>query len=1158
MCGNAELTSRNLELALKDIEGKKSLLEEASAKLQQESDRLKQLLSDTTSERDNFRDDARKAAEQLAIAKEENISLNGQITLAQGDVEALKREKEELHKQHDQDAAERARISAELEEVHSKSKLIEAELAEKNGSIVDLQSKLDELNNKLLSSQLHEKSLAEEMESLVKKLQEETQKLELLSKERSEEKTLLEAKIGGCEERIQALMKQASDLSCELQKSKDESKKLLTEVSRRDEEISNVSGQLSSSLATSHSLSEQLAKTKQEMDAAISQMHQQLDTATLEKEGITSKLNATIGEKESLQQRLTQERDQNQEQQRALKARLDESEAIRAEQARQSEVSAVELQNKLSEQAAGTGEAQQLLAQATSKITEISGRLTASQKENESLSRQLSEHRATQDQLIKARQEMEVRLAEIQRQLDIANADKESSKTKLDEALEEKRALESSLHKNMSDLAEVNSKLKQAELQLQQLKSDLSNQNDANAGLKSTLKELQSQLDTSVDKANRERDFSSQFISRLQSEITSVSEKNKLLQTKVSSLEHDLSLAEGLNKDRSHQLELALAERDSSRNLLTTSDSNTITLSSELEVTKQHLHSAEATAKQLAAHVASLEKQIASLKEELEVHKTTKGHLNEKLNESNHELERQLQERRLAHEQFTSDKEKLEAELQETRATIRDLREKLQANTEESSVSAKSSFEQKVQLEKQVKDAQSQLHQLQGELQKTSASLLEKEAALCRLSDSLNSTQTEQCLLKEQLAQLKSENESLSTTKGITEQQLQERNSDIIDMQTKLINAMLQVQTSTDEIAHLSEKLLQLEQRTKRAELSLTQSEQNCEALQLTAKGQAEKIKYFEQQLEEKDSQLSCIQAQKAALEQKHQQHLAVEKEAQEELVKLRSQLSERCGNELLAHQVEELNCEFRRLQTESNSLKDSFDQCQKILESKDIELGELANEKRECLNALEKAKSQWTEQTVEYTEQIEKLSQQLAQEQLSQETLLQRSLIAEGNLQTRLQLMQETMNSAQAILTGQFSIRPDSNKNISQKLSAYQAHSSMLASELKRLETELNIKDGHIKKLIKDLEDCKRLVLTKQQSEVPQSNDLLRLQLEEVKKRYFVSLARAVKMQGALLGWYANVDVDFLYEQAQQQNVDLDKWPGWITAVVESSKQMM
>ncbi|KAH3764290.1 hypothetical protein Pelo_3839, partial [Pelomyxa schiedti] len=129
---DAELTSRNLELALKDIEGKKSLLEEASAKLQQESDRLKQLLSDTTSERDNFRDDARKAAEQLAIAKEENISLNGQITLAQGDVEALKREKEELHKQHDQDAAERARISAELEEVHSKSKLIEAELAEKN------------------------------------------------------------------------------------------------------------------------------------------------------------------------------------------------------------------------------------------------------------------------------------------------------------------------------------------------------------------------------------------------------------------------------------------------------------------------------------------------------------------------------------------------------------------------------------------------------------------------------------------------------------------------------------------------------------------------------------------------------------------------------------------------------------------------------------------------------------------------------------------------------------------------------------------------------------------------------------------------------------------------------------------------------------------
>eukprot|EP01105_Mastigella_eilhardi_P024473 TRINITY_DN638_c0_g1_i2.p1 TRINITY_DN638_c0_g1~~TRINITY_DN638_c0_g1_i2.p1 ORF type:complete len:1303 (-),score=470.43 TRINITY_DN638_c0_g1_i2:85-3807(-) len=66
-----------------------------------------------------------------------------------------------------------------------------------------------------------------------------------------------------------------------------------------------------------------------------------------------------------------------------------------------------------------------------------------------------------------------------------------------------------------------------------------------------------------------------------------------------------------------------------------------------------------------------------------------------------------------------------------------------------------------------------------------------------------------------------------------------------------------------------------------------------------------------------------------------------------------------------------------------------------------------------------------------------------------------------------------------------------------------------------------------------------------------------LQEQLEQVKRWYFNALARAVKLQGSVLGWYCNVDIEELYKEAHD-TVPLEKWPVWLTTTIHAKRQDM
>ena len=63
---------------------------------------------------------------------------------------------------------------------------------------------------------------------------------------------------------------------------------------------------------------------------------------------------------------------------------------------------------------------------------------------------------------------------------------------------------------------------------------------------------------------------------------------------------------------------------------------------------------------------------------------------------------------------------------------------------------------------------------------------------------------------------------------------------------------------------------------------------------------------------------------------------------------------------------------------------------------------------------------------------------------------------------------------------------------------------------------------------------------------------------MEDLRRKYFFSVGRGVKLQGSLLGWYTNADMDTLYEQCTRDKVDIEQWPKWITSAIESTKQLM
>jgi len=116
---------------------------------------------------------------------------------------------------------------------------------------------------------------------------------------------------------------------------------------------------------------------------------------------------------------------------------------------------------------------------------------------------------------------------------------------------------------------------------------------------------------------------------------------------------------------------------------------------------------------------------------------------------------------------------------------------------------------------------------------------------------------------------------------------------------------------------------------------------------------------------------------------------------------------------------------------------------------------------------------------------------------------------------------------------------------------SAHQTHNSFLSEQISRLTRELEMKNESLEKTKRQLNDND---IPKLESKLRQTTD----QFDLLKERYFITFARGVKMQGTMLGWYCNIDIQSLYEQAIAENRPLDDWPNWITQQMQQQKEFI
>ncbi|KAH3744005.1 hypothetical protein Pelo_14595 [Pelomyxa schiedti] len=181
-------------------------------------------------------------------------------------------------------------------------------------------------------------------------------------------------------------------------------------------------------------------------------------------------------------------------------------------------------------------------------------------------------------------------------------------------------------------------------------------------------------------------------------------------------------------------------------------------------------------------------------------------------------------------------------------------------------------------------------------------------------------------------------------------------------------------------------------------------------------------------------------------------------------------------------------------------------------------------------------------------------------------EALTRRCALAEEELSTRIKKIDDTLEAAQSFLSGKTSkllvAKLEASKNpFAEEISAYKSHSSMLMVEMNRLQNEVKLKDAQLSRLRKDLDSRPAKsshTTTSTTSAAAPAPDPRIAELEELKSRYFLTLGRSIKLQGSLLGWYSNVDLDELYETVLRDNIPLDKWPAWVTEQVQRAKQLL
>jgi len=118
----------------------------------------------------------------------------------------------------------------------------------------------------------------------------------------------------------------------------------------------------------------------------------------------------------------------------------------------------------------------------------------------------------------------------------------------------------------------------------------------------------------------------------------------------------------------------------------------------------------------------------------------------------------------------------------------------------------------------------------------------------------------------------------------------------------------------------------------------------------------------------------------------------------------------------------------------------------------------------------------------------------------------------------------------------------------------ALQAHISFLSQELERIEHEMR-RQRNDDTMVKLKEELPATLLTGEtQDQLQIKVWTLQQEMKSLREIYFMSLGRALKLQGSLFGWFVNLSIHEMYEEALENNIPLEKWPSWITSKMQAA----
>lgn len=742
-------------------------------------------------------------------------------------------------------------LKTSLEKEHKKNKELKSSLDDKSKSILKLQSERDELEN--------EKALYEtERKDLKRDLEEEKGKREKSEKEiTSLKKELLSGSKKAEEQRNEQIKSSLEEHQKFINQLEKEKSNITTKAQQLEIEVSNYQKQTEDSKTRISDLQAKLAKVNEDTKANVSELQQKLQKVTTDNENrikqFQEKLVKAVQSAQELAEKLSKverEKEDVEKEMVELKGFESQYKNVEAENQKKDTESGKtieSLQSNLSVKTQRVTEleaetntlkedlqesenrydnlvefGEDLKAQVERKIEKLQKELATSRKEHKKIETEyttLKEEYEDKNNNLNTRDSMITTLQNtcqsLEQQLNDLMNSKEMNAKELDEKVQEERL---QLTRKMSTIA--SEKLK-SDNEINRLKTELKDSHETNARSKQRLDEARAQLEETTESYES-------TIQKLNTDLTKASDESNRYQKAVA-----VNIKNG--EQLSAQIEKLKAELESHKEKSDDSE--------KLQEVENKLQKSKVAVENLKADKKVMEKKLQEAVEELSKIRKEKEHIQEELNEKEHQgnsqdltiqmlkqtctmLEGQVEELEVMNDEYQDREsqwnsvkrqqyqaqEKLEQQLTDALNTIEQHRqtkskaeEKLRA-IEDSVASSQSELEEKIEeLQEEIKkrdeklqDSNNSLSSAEKKNNLNSVTIKNLERKLATQSEETEKLTAEMSQLEDLSAQQTSSNFALT----VEIEELKERSDDIV-----MEKEGLQNQLERNAFAHAEEKI---------------------------------------------------------------------------------------------------------------------------------------------------------------------------------------------------------------------------------------------------------------------------------------------------------------------------------------------------------------